>query len=101
MVRVNSLFDEKKLKCSAIDQSGHVVYEKEADNSLDIAYGPDVNCTQQTAIKLTDDFEIVCYIAKNPHPSAADIVVKRTTGEEIVSGKGGITIETMDIRVSV
>ena len=99
-IRVDNLFDEKKLKCSAVNNLGQVVYEKEAANGLDISYGPFVNCTQQTVNKWTDNFEIVCYVAKNPHPTVADIVLKRPTGEIIVTGMDGITIETMDIRVS-
>ena len=100
LIPIDGRFDEKKFKCSALNHNGKVVYEKEASSALDVAYGPRINCSAQTVNKITGDFEMACYIAKNPHPVAGDITLKRPNGELLVNGVGGISWTTVDVRVS-
>ena len=100
-VTIDGRFDGKKLKCTAMSQRGEVLYEKEAKTTLDISYGPFVNCSQQSSNKTTQDFEITCYITKNPHPTAATITLRRPSGEIVVNGEQGISWITLDVRVSL
>ena len=100
-VPIDGRFDGKKLKCSAMSQRGEVLYEKEAETPLDISYGPFINCSQQNSNKTTQDFEITCFITKNPHPTAGTITMRRPSGEMVVNGAQGISWRTVDVRVSL
>ena len=98
-IPIDGRFDGQRLKCSAIDQRGQVVFEKEAANALDVSYGPRINCTKQSVNKYSKDFEITCYISKNPVPNENDITLKRPNGEEIINGGEGISWKVVDVRV--
>ena len=100
LLPMDGSFDGKRLKCSALNERGQVVYETEAVNPLDVAYGPRINCTQQTVNKISQNFEITCFISKNPHPDASVITLKKPNGQLIINDTEGITWKSVNVRVS-